>query len=84
MEGPLHTARAVGIADLVRHETKPHALCERRHLGYRFHLLAAAAQHHHVRVVDHCPLWRATHITQRFGEKGLAIEALKPRGQISK
>jgi hypothetical protein len=45
-------------------------------------LLAAAAQYHHVRVVDHDALRRASPVAQRRGEEGLAIEALKRRPDL--
>ena len=77
VERPLDARRTIGVADLVRRETESHTLCERRHLGHWFHLLAAATQHHHMRVVDHHSLWRAIEVAERLGEKDLAIEPLE-------
>src|SRR6516225_6682297 len=65
------------MADGVRHELKAETLSQGRHLRYRNHISAAAAQHHHVRVVDHDPLRDAAQVAQRLGQKHLAIEALK-------
>jgi hypothetical protein len=82
VERPLDARGTIGVADLMGHETESHTLRKRRHLGHWFHLLTAAAQHHHVRVIDHGALWRAAHVAQRFGEKRLAIETLKLRPDL--
>src|SRR5919106_3197437 len=82
VERSLHTRRAVSVADLVRYEAESHTLCEGRHLRHWLHLLAASTQHHHMRVVNHRALWSAAHVAQRFGEKRLAIEALKLRPDL--
>jgi len=66
----------------MRHKTEPQAFGEGRHLRHGLHLLAAAAQHYYVRVVDHHALRRAAEVAQRCGEKGLAIEALKRRPDL--
>src|SRR5216684_3436755 len=44
--------------------------------GFREHysLFAAAAQHHHVRVIDHDARGRAAQEAQRLGETHLAVE----------
>ncbi len=61
----------------MRHEAEPEALGERFHLGNRNHLAPRAAQHHHMRVVDHHALRGAVGVPHRIGEKHLAVEALK-------
>ena len=53
MERPFHARRTVGIADRVRHELEAETLAKGRHLRHRNHVASAAAQHHHVRVIDH-------------------------------
>jgi hypothetical protein len=65
----------------VRHELKAETLCKGRHLRHRHHLAPAAAQHHHVRVIDHDAGWGAPCITQRIGEKHLAVET--PEGGVA-
>src|SRR6266496_6171664 len=74
MEGALHPSRTVGIANGVRHELKAETLSKGGHLRHRHHVAAAAPKHYHVRVIDHDPSGRATHETQRLGEKHLAVE----------
>ena len=73
----LHTSRAVGVAALMRYKAESEAFPERLHLGHRNHLAARAAQHHHMRVVDHYAFRSAAHVAQRVGEKHLAIEPLE-------
>ena len=58
-ERALHARRTIGIADLVRHKAEPETFRERLHLGHRNHFTPRAAQHHHMRVVDHHPLGHA-------------------------
>jgi hypothetical protein len=58
----------------VRHELKAETLCKGSHLRHRNHVAAAAAKHHHVRVVDHHSRRDSTHVTQRIGEKHLTVE----------
>jgi hypothetical protein len=58
-ESTLDAPRPVGIAPLMRHKAEPEAFRERLHLGHRNHLFSRAAQHHHMRVVDHHPGWTA-------------------------
>src|SRR5436853_7884305 len=53
MEGTLHTPRTVRIPNRVCHELKAEALSKGRHLRHRNHVASAAAQHYHVRVIDH-------------------------------
>src|SRR5450759_3329730 len=76
-EGPFYARRAVGVAPLMRHEAKPEAVRERLHLRHRNHLASRAAQHHHVRVIDHHALHHAARMAQRVGEKYLAVESVK-------
>src|SRR3984957_17486851 len=78
-EGPLYAPRAVRVADRMRYELEAEPLAEGSHLRHRNHVAPAAPQHHHVRVIDHHALPRATHVTQRFGQKHLAVEALECR-----
>ena len=81
MEGALDACRTVRIPNRVRDELKSEALCKGRHLRHRNHLAPAAAQHHHVRVIDHDADRGATHVTQRIGEKHLAVET--PEGGVA-
>src|SRR6202162_3751101 len=74
MEGAFYACRTVRIANGMRHELKAETLCKGSHLWHRNHVAAAAAQHHHVRVIDHDASCGATPITQRIGEKHLAVE----------
>jgi hypothetical protein len=48
-----HARRAVGVAALVRHEAESEAFGEGIHFGHGNHFASRAAQHHHMRVVDH-------------------------------
>src|SRR5260221_12130444 len=61
-ERPLYTRRTVGISNRVRHELKAETLSKSGHLRHRNHVASAAAQHHHVRVIDHGPRCRAAEI----------------------
>src|ERR1035438_8909854 len=79
MEVPFDACRTVGIADLMRLERKAETFGESRHLGHRNHLAARAAQHHHMRVVDHNALRSAPGVAQGFGEKHFAVETLESR-----
>src|SRR5450756_1348790 len=83
-EGPFYARRAVGVAALMRHETEPQAIRERLHLRHRNHLASRAAQHHHVRVIDHHALDHASRMPQRVGEKYLAVESVKSRIDLEK
>src|ERR1700722_5890713 len=74
MEGACHARRTVRIPNRVRHELKAETLSKGSHFRHRHHVTSAAPQHYHVRVIDHDPSGRATHETQRLGEKHLAIE----------
>ena len=74
MEGPFHAPRTVRIPNRVRHELKAETLSKGGHLRHRHHVASAAAQHHHVRVIDHHASGRATHEAQRLSEKYLAVE----------
>src|SRR5437764_7955165 len=69
MEGPFHAPRTVRIPNRVRHELKAETLSKGGHLRHRHHVAPAAAQHHHVRVIDHHASGRATHESQRLREK---------------
>ena len=80
-ERPLHARRTVGIANRVRHELKAETLAKGGHLRHRHHVASAAAQHHHVRVIDHGPGCGAAEVAQRLGEKNLAVET--PEGGIA-
>src|SRR5215468_6762984 len=72
------------MADRVRHEVEAKPLSKNRHLRHRNHVTPAAAQHDDMGVVNHDPLRRAPHITQRLGEKHLAIEPLERRIALKK
>src|SRR6185437_8450185 len=69
----------IRVAALMRYEAKPEAFSKGFHFRHRDHFFARAAQHHHMRVVDHHTFYRSAHIAQRIGEKNLAIETLKRR-----
>src|ERR1022692_3798494 len=71
-------------AALMRHETEPETIRERLHLRHRNHLAPRAAQHHHVRVIDHHALDHAARMPQRVGEKYLAVESVKCRMDLEK
>src|SRR5690349_21235081 len=62
-EWPLHPSRAVRIPNRMSHEREAEPLAEGGHLRNRHHVASAAAQHHHVRVIDHHPGRGAAHIT---------------------
>src|ERR1035438_6796038 len=79
MEVPFDACRTIGIADFMRSELKAETFGESSHLGHRNHLAARAAQHHHMRVVDHDALGCAPGVTQRVGEKHFAVETLEGR-----
>ncbi len=83
-ERPLHARRAVGVAALMCHEAEPEAFPERLHFGDRNHLTPGATQHHHMRVIDHHAFDSASHVSQRIGEKHLAIEPLKRGTDLEK
>src|SRR5476649_873148 len=74
MEGAFDACRTVRIANGMRHELEAETLCKGSHLRHRNHVSAAAAQHYHVRVIDHHSGRGATYVTQRIGEKHLAVE----------
>src|SRR6202171_660046 len=71
MEWTFYARRTVRIPNCVRHELKAETLSKGGHLRHRHHVTSGAAQHHHVRVIDHDASRRATHETQRLGEKYL-------------
>ena len=52
-ERSFYASGTIRIADLMGHELKTETLAERSHLGHRHHLAPGAAQHHHMRVIDH-------------------------------
>src|ERR1035438_9398414 len=81
MEGALHASRTVGIANGVRHELKAETLAKSSHLRHWHHVASAAAQHHHVRVIDHDVPRRAGEVPQRLSEKHLAVET--PEGGVA-
>src|SRR5438105_6264805 len=74
MKWSFDASRTVRIPNRVRHELKAETLSKGGHLRYRHHVASAAPQHHHVRVIDHHPSGRATHVSQRLSEKNLAVE----------
>ena len=76
-EGPLDPCRAISVPALMRHKAESEAFCERLHLGHGNHFPSRAAQHHHMRVVNHDALHHAAHVAQRVGEKHLAVESLE-------
>src|SRR5215471_16988419 len=63
-EGPFYAPRTVRISDRVRHERESEPLSKGRHLRHRNHVASAAAQHDHMRVVDHHAGCGATHVAQ--------------------
>src|SRR5260370_36382012 len=73
MEGAFYARRTVRIADRMRHKLEAETLAKGGHLRHRNHFPAAATQHHHVRVIDHDASCGATPVTQRIGEKYLAV-----------
>src|ERR1022692_4376825 len=77
MEVPFDACRTIGIADLMRRELKAETLGEGLHLRHGNHFAPRAAQHHHMRVVDHDALRRAAGVAQGFGEKHRAVETLE-------
>ena len=62
VEGALDAPGTVGVADLVGHKTESEPLGEGFHLGHGNHCAARAAQHDHMRVVDHHPFGGAAHV----------------------
>ena len=70
------------MANRMRHEAEPEAIRKRLHLRHGNHFAPRAAQHDHVRVIDHHALRRAVHIAHRVGEKHLAVESLKGGGDL--
>lgn len=74
MERSLHPPRTVRIPNRMRYELKAETLSKGGHLRHRHHVMSSAAQHHHVRIVDHDAGRAAAHVTQRLGEKYLAVE----------
>src|SRR5262249_33585149 len=56
---PFYAPRAVRIADGVRHELEAELLVQVGHLRHRHHVASAAAQHEHMRAVDHHAGWGA-------------------------
>ena len=76
-EGPFYPPGTVGIADCMGDELKPETLAKRRHLRHGNHVATGAAQHHHVRVIDHHAGRAAAEVSERVGEEYLAVEALK-------
>src|SRR5450432_2908119 len=81
MKRSFDAPRTVRIPNRVRHELKAETLSKGGHLRHRNHVAAAAAQHYHVRVIDHHSRCGATHVTQRIGEKHLAVET--PEGWVA-
>src|ERR1700693_1061728 len=75
MEGTLDARRTIRISNRVRHELETETLSKGGHLRHRDHVASAAAQHHHVRVVDHHARCGASYVPQRIGEKHLAVES---------
>ena len=63
----------------MRHEVEAEAIGESLHFGHGNHFASRAAQHHHMRVVDHHALGSAADVAQCVGEEHLAIEPLKRR-----
>src|SRR5215813_3347727 len=60
-ERPFYAPRAVRIPDGVCYEFEAEAFTEGGHLRHRHHLASAAAQHDHMRVVDHHASGGAAH-----------------------
>src|ERR1700752_499269 len=83
-EGAFYTPRAVRVPNCMRNKLKTEPLAERGHLRHGHHLASAAAQHDHMRVVDHHASRGAPHIAQSIGEKHLAIETLEGRIALEK
>src|SRR6201998_4157950 len=83
-EGAFYTPEAVHVPNCMRNKLKTEPLAERGHLRHGHHLASAAAQHDHMRVVDHHAGGGATHIAQSIGEKHLAVETLEGRIALEK
>src|SRR5215470_5658990 len=78
-ERSFYASGTIRITDLMGHELKTETLAEGSHLGHRLHLAPGAAQHHHMRVIDHDAGRAAREATQRVGEKHLAVKTLEAR-----
>src|SRR6516225_9223217 len=79
MERSFHPSRTSRIPNRVRYKLKAEALAKGSHLRHRHHVASAAPQQDHMRVIDHHAGRGAAHITQRFGQKYLAVETLERR-----
>ena len=77
VEGPFDAARTVRIAQFVGSELETEAFAEGLHLRHRNHPPPRAAQHNHVRVVDHDPTASAAEKTQGVGQEDFAVEPLE-------
>ena len=61
-ETSFYPCRTVGVAAFMRHKLETESLREGGHLRYRNHFAAGAAQHDHMRVIDHDLFGRAGEI----------------------
>ena len=78
-KGSFHPAGTIGVPYLMGTELEAEVLPEGDHLRYGDHRGTAPPQHDDMGVVDHHPTTGASKVAQGFGEKHLAIEALKGR-----
>src|SRR3954453_11991763 len=61
-EGPLHARRTISVSNRMRHELKTETLAKGGHLRHWHHVASTAAQHYHMRVIDHGPCCRAAEV----------------------
>ncbi len=67
VEGTFDPCRTVCVTEFVGAKLETEAFAESQHLRHRNHLASGAAQHHHVRVIDHDPTASAAEKTQSLG-----------------
>src|SRR5580704_14291382 len=78
-ERSLYTGGAIGVAQLMCHESEPETVAESFHLRYGDHLSSSTTQHYHMRVVDHHASRGPREVTQCLGQKYLAVETSEGR-----
>src|SRR5438045_5203714 len=61
-ERPLYARRTVSIPNRVCYKLEAETLAKGGHLRHWHHVASAAAQHHHMRVIDHGPRCRAAEV----------------------
>ena len=84
IERALDARRPIGVSDGMRDEFKAESFAEGGHLRHRHHLLAAAGEHHQMRIVDHAPGASPLEVLQSFGQKDLALESAEVRIALEK